>query len=194
MGRDGGPNDRVRQRFMPAWRVVPLSVPAEAPAKAQVEIKKKLGKRPCPLSHSPLSQKQFRLDIVYGLLGHPELGQDKLRRKVGRPPKESTAVGKTNKRVMTTPDRQARRATAQRFSTASKRRRPNPPSGKTHSYPTVRLDRLDPDRFIVIKNLHRHRAWDFQDKKKGAYGSNATAARFAAPLERYGMANIGAAL
>ena len=96
-----------------------------------------------------------------------ELGQHKGRRKAGRPAKESAAVGKTNKRVMTTPDRQARRATAQRFSTASKRRRPNPPSGKTHSYPTVRLDRLDPDRFILIKNLHRHPAWDFQDKKKG---------------------------
>ena len=64
-------------------------------------------------------------------------------------------------RVMTTPDRAARRSDAQRFSTASKRRRPNPPKGKAHAYPKVRLDRLDPNRFILIKNLKRHPAWDF---------------------------------
>jgi len=138
--------------------------PAEALAAARAEIKKKLGKRPCPLSH-----KQFRLDIVYGLLGHPELGQHKGRRKAGRPAKERV---ETRKRVMTTPDRNARRSDAQRFSTASKRRRPNPPRGKAHAYnkyTKVRLDcGLDPNRFILIKNLNRHPAWDFQDKKKGS--------------------------
>jgi hypothetical protein len=60
-----------------------------------------------------------------------------------------------------------RRAGARRFSTDSKRRRPNPRRGKANAYPTVRLDRLDPNRFRLIKNLHRHPAWDFQDKKKG---------------------------
>ena len=97
-----------------------------------------------------------------------ELGQHKGRRKAGHPAKESAAVGKSKKRVMTTPDRAARRSDAQRFSTASKRRRPNPPRGKAHAYPMVRLDGgLDPNRFITIKNLHRHPAWDFQDKIKG---------------------------
>ena len=98
------------------------------------------------------------------VLGHPELGQHKGRRKAGRPAKESA---KRKNGVMTTPDRADRRAGARRFSTDSKRRRPNPPRGKANAYPTVRLDRLDPNRFRLIKNLHRHPAWDFQDKKKG---------------------------
>ena len=143
---------------------------------------------------SPLSHKRFRLDIVYGLLGHPELGQHKGRRKAGRPAKESAAEGKRKKRVMTTPDRVDRRSGARRFSTDSKRRRPNPPRGKAHAYPKVRLDcGLDPNRFILIKNLNRHPAWDFQDKKKGSVRQTRNRCQVCRARERNGIKNIGAA-
>ena len=97
------------------------------------------------------------------------------RSETGRPAKEGVVVGKRTESVMTTPvrtpDRDAKRKDAQRFSTASKRRRPNPTKGKAHEYPKVRLDcGLDPNRFILIKNLNRHPAWDFKEKKIGGGG------------------------